>query len=121
LLMKQAMWNAAPDGDFEYSDLSDPYPKLFQLPKHEEYSSQLATRLYEAHAGQTLQKEALIKEDIAWDEVCIERHLTRALQILEYEQKPPQIQEVITPSCKRRKATYPDGSRIVFTPKHGSY
>jgi len=117
LLMKQAMWSAAPEGDFEYSDLTDPYPKLFQLPRDEEYSNQLATRLYEAHAEQTLQKEVILQEDVAWDEVCIERHLTRALRILEYERKPPQIRAVITPSGKRRKGTYPGGSRIVFAPK----
>jgi len=119
LLMKQAMWSAAPEGDFEYSDLTDPYPKLFQLPRNEEYSSQLADRLYEAHAGQTVQKEVLLQEDVAWDEVCIERHLTQALRILEYERKPPQIQAVRTPSGKRRQRTYPDGSLITFALKHG--
>lgn len=120
LLMKQAMWSAAPEGDFEYSDLTDPYPKLFELPRDEEYSNELATRLYEAHAGQTVQKEVLLQEDVAWDEVCIERHLTRALRILEYERKPPQIQAVRTRSGIRKQGTYPKGSFITFTPKYGA-
>ena len=122
LLMKQAMWHAAPEGDFEYSDVTDPYPKLFELSRDEEYSNELATRLYNAHAGQTVSKEDLLQNDVAWDDVCIERHLTQALRILEYERKPPQILGVKTPSGKkRRQRTYPGESLITFAPKHGGF
>jgi hypothetical protein len=115
LLMKQAMWHAAPEGDFEYSDLTDPYPKLFLISRDEEYSSELANCLYQTRRGQTVLKEKLIEEDVAWDDVCIERHLTRALQILEYERTPP-IVAVQTPSGKRKQRTYPKGSLITFAP-----
>ena len=113
-LMKRAMWSAAPEGDFEYSDLTGPYPKLFQMPKDEEYSKGLADRLYQSHQGQTVLKEILLQKDVAWDDVCIERHLTKALIILEYEQTPPGIVAVATPSGKRKQRTYPARSSITF-------
>jgi three-Cys-motif partner protein len=116
LLMKQAMWSAAPEGDFEYSDLTDPYPKLFLMPNDEEYSTQLANRLYQVHRGQTISKESMLQDDVAWDDVCVERHLTRALRILEYERTPPQIIAVQAPSGKRRQRMYPEMGRITFGP-----
>jgi three-Cys-motif partner protein len=117
LLMKQAMWHAAPEGDFEYSDLTDPYPKLFLMPKDEEYSRELAERLYQTRRGQAVLKGRLIEEDVAWDDVCIERHLTQALRILEYERTPPGIVAVQPPSSKKRRLRqYPKGSLITFAP-----
>jgi len=114
--MKRAMWNAAPEGVFEYSDLTDPRQlKLFSSSKDEEYSKELANNLCQAHRGQTVSKEKLLKNEVAWHPTCIERHLTRTLKILEYESSPPKIADVQLPNNKkRRKGTYPKGSMITF-------
>jgi len=119
LAMKQAMWKAAPTGDFQYFDLIDPHqPRLFDKDLYdEEYSKQLASHLYQSRCGQSIRKQLLIQNDVAWHPVCIQRHLTRALQILEYESAPPRIINVELPNGRRRRGkTYADGCIIIFAP-----
>jgi len=117
LAMKRAMWNAAPEGDFEYSDLTDPRQlKLFSSSKDEEYSKELADKLYQTYKGQTVSKEKLLKNEVAWHPTCIERHLTRTLKILEYENSPSKITEIqLLENRTRHKGTYPKGCRITFS------
>jgi len=117
LAMKQAMWKAAPTGDFRYSDLSNPQqPRLFDKELYgEEYSRDLASQLYQSRRGQSIPKQTLIQNDVAWHHICIERHLTRALKILEYESTPPKIIEIKrTGDKKRRKHQYPSDCTITF-------
>jgi three-Cys-motif partner protein len=119
LAMKQAMWKAAPTGDFRYSDLTEPQQqRLFDKELYDEnYSQQLARQLYENHRRQSISKQMLIQSDVAWHPICIERHLTQALKMLEYEEEPPKITQVELPeSGIRRKGTYPDGCSITFAP-----
>ena len=117
LAMKQAMWSAAPKGDFEYSDLTSPQqPLLFEEFYHEEYSRELADQLYEAHRGETIPKQIILEQDVAWHPTCIRRQLTRALGILEYESVPPRIIKVELPNRKRKGKTHPDDCTLTFTP-----
>jgi len=116
LAMKQAMWSAAPKGDFQYSDLTSPQqPLLFEEFYDEEYSHELADQLYKAYSGQTIRKQTILQQDLAWHPICIGRQLTRALRILEYESVPPRIIKVELPNGrKRRKGQYPDDCTITF-------
>jgi len=119
LAMKQAMWRAAPAGDFQYSDLTNPQqPLLFDRELYdEEYSLDLANQLYQNHKGQTVAKPSLLRNDVAWHPICIERHLTRALYILQYEYDPPRVTNVeLQNGWKQRKGTYPDNCTITFAP-----
>lgn len=120
LAMKQAMWRAAPTGDFQYFDLIDPQQqRLFDKELYdEEYSKDLADQIYRSHRGQSVSKQMLTRNDLAWHPICIERHLTRALNILEYKIIPPKVCKVERPGAKnRRKGTYPDDQcMITFTP-----
>lgn len=118
LAMKRAMWSAAPGGDFRYSDLTSPLQgRLFEAAYDEEYSRQLATDLQQGYGGKAVSKRVLLRKEVAWHPVCIERHLTRALGILEYESTPPKIATVERPDGrKRRKRSYPEDCTITFTP-----
>ena len=118
LAMKQAMWRAAPAGDFQYSDLTNPQQAcLFEKLYDKEYSQDLANQLYQNRKGQTVSKRALLRNEVAWHPISIERHLTRALYILEYEAVPPRVTGVELPNGqKRRKGQYPDDGTITFTP-----
>lgn len=122
LAMKQAMWKASLMGDFQYSDLTNPQqPCLFDLSRDEEYSQDLAGQLYKSHRGETIAKKAVLKNDLAWHPTCIEHHLTRALNILEYKSIPPKIIEIKRPDSKvRRKHQYPDDCTITFAPYRGN-
>jgi hypothetical protein len=114
LAMKQAMWNVAPDGDFTYTDISDPsQARLFTGANEPDYIRELADQVFERRAGTTVSKEDLVMEDLAWHPTCIERHLTAALRRLEYGLRPPRIMAVENPDARSRRArTYPDGCRI---------
>jgi len=118
LAMKRAMWNAAPEGDFEYSDLTGSRQlKLFLSTKEEEYSNDLAEHLFQAYRGCTISKETLLRDEVSWHLTCVQRHLTRALKILEYESSPSRITYIkLANNKKRRKGTYPSGSMITFLP-----
>jgi len=118
LVMKQAMWTAAPAGDFKYSDLTDPRQAcLFEEVYKEEYSQQLANQLYQNHKGQTVAKHMLRRNELAQHPVCVDRHLTRALRILEYESVPPKVTRVELPGGRpRRSGSYGDDCTITFAP-----
>jgi len=119
LAMKAAMWSVAKAGDFTYSDLTDPQQLLLFDEElfDEDYSQNLALQLYENHRGQSILKQTLIRNDLAWHPICIGRHLTRALKILEYESTPQRILAVQNPyNRKRKKGSYPDDCTIVFAP-----
>lgn len=118
LEMKRAMWGAAPTGDFQYSDLTNPQQAcLFDQLYDEEYAQDLAEGLYEKYSKEAISKHALLYDYVAWHPICIKRHLTRALRILEYESSPPRIAEVQWPGDKsRKKGTYPEDCTIRFAP-----
>ena len=100
------------EGDFKYSDLSNPNQlNMFEVVFEEQYSQQLANEIYSIHKGSAVSKEDLLN-DLAWNPMCIERHLTRALRILENERVPHLIARV---SNRKRKNTYPDGCIIKFS------
>lgn len=119
LAMKRAMWKAAPTGDFRYSDLTNPQqPRLFDKELYDtEYSKDLANQIYQSHRGQNIPKQEILEQDIAWHPVCIDRHLTEALKVLEYEATPPKITKVErSGGKKRRRRTYPDDCIITSAP-----
>jgi len=113
LAMKRAMWKSAPTGDFKYSDLSNPaQPSMLEAVFEEQYSQQLANSIYQNHKGQSISKQTLVQNDLAWHPVCIERHLTKALRILENE-TPSLITKV---EQRKKRETYPDSCIIIFAP-----
>ena len=118
LVMKQAMWRAAPTGDFQYSDLTNPQQaRLFEKLYDGEYAQDLADQLYQNRKGQIISKPAVVSNDLAWHPICIERHLTKALKILEYDTTPPRVISVELPDGRtRRKGKYPDECTITFAP-----
>ena len=114
--MKSAMWSAAPEGSFQYSDLSDPnQPRLFDKLADGDYERELAETIFEARRGTVAHKEQLIQEELAWHPTALDRHLTSALKLLEYESSPSKIVGVRKEDgTKRRARSYPKGCSIVF-------
>ncbi len=112
LAMKRAMWKAAPGGEFSYYDISNPsQARLLDGAFDEVYAGQLAEEIFNNNKGSSVPKRSLIKNDLAWDPICLERHLTNALRILEKD-NPPRIIDVAN---RNRKGTYPDQCVIVFS------
>ncbi len=118
LAMKQAMWSVSPSGTFVFSDRwQTQQGNMFDGFFDNQYSEDLARQLGERRRGMTVPKKLLVQEDLAQHPVCISRHLTRALRMLEYEASPPLIIDVIPePNKSRKRRLYPDGCRIRFAP-----
>ena len=118
LLMKRAMWSVAPDGDFQYSDFSNPsQSRLFANTMDDVYSQELAQLMWQNRRNTRVPNQALLESETAYHPTCVERHLTRALQVLEYEYDPPRIVEVVKPDGSRRRGkSYPGGCIIQFAP-----
>lgn len=116
LVMKRAMWSVAPDGDFSYTDISDPaQPRLFSRANELTYVRHLAEVILTARAGTTATRQDLLDNEVAWHPTCIERHLTQALTFLEYERSPSGIADVQKQDGSMRHArSYPVGCRITF-------
>ena len=116
LQMKQAMWNAAPGGEFTYADLHDRrQANLFDDQFQALYAQSLAESLRRDCEGKTLSKRQIIERHLAWHPVCIKKHLTIALKALEYEDDPSTIEAVVLPDGRlRRKGTYPEDCTIRF-------
>lgn len=118
LKMKNAMWAVAPDGEFEYSDFSQPnygQPRLFKGVMNAQYSQELAESIWQNRRGTTATKESLLENETAYHPTCIDRHLTSALRTLEYDTDPPRIVKVTKPDGTRRnKGSYPKKCLIQF-------
>ncbi|MSQ10640.1 MAG: three-Cys-motif partner protein TcmP [Dehalococcoidia bacterium] len=118
--MKRAMWSAAPLGNFQYSDFAttpENQLQLFSASKDEDYAKDLAELVWQNRAGARVLKAAIENDEFAWHPTAIEKHLTRALQYLEYEIQPAAITSVDKPSGKRRAKTYPPEREISFAPR----
>lgn len=115
-IMKHAMWNVATDGDFQYSDFSNPnQQRLFSGVMDQVYAEELAELLWHNRRGSRVKKQELLDKETADHPTCLERHLTSALKILEYESEPPRIADVTKANgTPRRSRTYPDGCTIQF-------
>ncbi len=116
LVMKRAMWSADPEGTFAFSDMSNPnQPKLFLATLDEEYSKELAEIIFANRRGTAVPKETILQNEVAWHPTAIDKHLTHALRIMEYETTPPKIVNVQKIDGSRRRAkTYPANCRIQF-------
>lgn len=112
LVMKRAMWKAAPGGEFSFHDLSNPnQSRLLDKEFDDIFANQLASSIFQKYKGKRILKQKIVNDDLAWNPICIDRHLTKALRILE-NKEPPLISHVIG---RTRKGTYPDGCEIMFS------
>ena len=75
-------------------------------------ASEVAQLLKGKHKGETVSKERLVEEDLAWHPTCIERHLTGALRMLEADS----VIRLHPPGGTRKQGSFPSGSRIDFIP-----
>ncbi|MFH1560055.1 MAG: three-Cys-motif partner protein TcmP [Chloroflexota bacterium] len=116
LAMKSAMWSVASDGVFQYSDFSDTNQlRLFAGSMDESYAQELADMIWQNRRGARVPKQELRETETAYHPTCLERHLTRALRILEYETDPARIIDVVkADGTPRRARSYPDGCTIQF-------
>jgi three-Cys-motif partner protein len=78
--MKEVMWKAGPDGEFRFSDATDPAkPVPFDNPQAEDLAVQIATRFRGIQKIAVSRIETFVNDDTAY----LRKHMTKALKHLE--------------------------------------
>jgi len=111
LKMKEAMWRVDSEGDFSFSDATDPSQQVLFRAEHDK---RLFDILSESFSGQTLEYSAMwqfVKDQTAF----IERHLKQSLHYGETKSQLL-VKDVKIDGKKRRKNTFPDGTIVTFPP-----
>jgi len=110
LKMKEAMWQVDSEGDFSFSDATDPSQQILFRAEHEK---QLFEILIGSFKGQTVdvsQVRQFVREQTAY----IDKHLTQSLLYGEGNSKL-QVKDVKKDGKKRRRNTFPDGTIVTFS------
>jgi three-Cys-motif partner protein len=80
LRMKQAMWRADPQGEFAFSDSTDPnQPVLFENPHAEDLAAQIASKFRGVGKLAVSRIETFVNDETAY----LRKHMTQALKHLE--------------------------------------
>lgn len=108
--MKEAMWRVDPEGEFKFSDATDPcQTALFELDN----TPLLANILYSKFRRRSDVLGQTIKEYVEDETAFLNKHKTIALKRLEEEQRI-RVNPVQRNGKNRRANTYPDNALITF-------
>ena len=109
--MKEAMWKVDPDGEFRFSDATN--PDQLVLFDHDS-SEPLLRHLREMFASKGLIDTVRIKKHVEEDTPYLKKHMTGALKLGENE-GCIHVEPTKVDGKKRRAKTFPDGVMISFT------
>jgi three-Cys-motif partner protein len=108
--MKEAMWKVDPEGDFRFSDATDPGQMvLFSA----EVPTTLDQQMEREFAGKGIVQVGQIREFVEDHTAYLKKHMKAVLKLQESEGKI-HIQKTKTDGDKRRKGTFPDAVEIEY-------
>ncbi|HXF66134.1 MAG TPA: three-Cys-motif partner protein TcmP [Burkholderiales bacterium] len=110
LKMKEAMWKVDPDGEFRFSDATNPNQLvLFES----DTTSILIEQIRKEFAGKGLVTGAQIRKFVENKTAYLKRHMTAALRL---EEKAGRLkcEPTKVDGQRRKRNTFPDGARISF-------
>lgn len=110
LKMKEAMWQVDSEGDFGFSDATDPSQ---QILFHAEHDKQLFEILTESFGGKTVDV-AKVRQFVQDQTAFIDKHVTKSLRYGEANSKL-NVKDIKTDGKKRRKNSFPDGTIVMFS------
>lgn len=109
LKMKEAMWGVDPDGEYRFSDATDPN----QFVLFENNPTSALTKDICGHFRGRSMPIQLVRKYIENDTPYLKKHMTPALKKAE-EAGKIKIEPLKTDGKKRRARTYPDNALITF-------
>jgi three-Cys-motif partner protein len=108
--MKEAMWKVDPDGEFRFSDATNPNQwVLFEADPTQVLAAQVRDEFRTKGAVTGLQVRNFIENKTAY----LKKHMTAALT-QEEESNCLKVEELKTDGKKRRAKTYPDEARLTW-------
>jgi three-Cys-motif partner protein len=109
LKMKEAMWKVDPEGDFKFSDRTDP-DQIVLLEKNND--DILCEELQSKFHSETVTVKTI--EEYVFDKTAfIRKHMTAALKLAEVKEII-EVKEFKTDGKKRRKNTFPNNAVVIF-------
>jgi len=110
LKMKEAMWKVDPDGEFRFSDATNPNQMvLFEADPTKVLAAQLRDEFRAKGTVTGSQVRIFVERETAY----LKKHLTAALK-QEEENGRLKVEEFKTDGRKRRANTYPDEARLTW-------
>ena len=110
LRMKEAMWRVSKEGDFNFSDSTNPNQVV--LFTKEDFGEEIFNDLYEKFNNKTidvLELKTYVKDETAY----LDKHLNQALRFAE-QNNFIKVNELKKDGTKRRKGTFPEGTIVKF-------
>ncbi len=110
LKMKEAMWKVDPDGEFRFSDATNPDQMVLFEADHDDALA-LEIRTYFHGRGTVTGSE--VRKFVEGGTAYLKRHMTAALK---YEEKQAHlvVDDLKTDGNKRRANTFPDEARLTW-------
>ncbi len=110
LKMKEAMWKLDPEGEFRFSDATDPnQPVLFEA----DTTTPLLKLLQGQFGGKGIVSAGVVRKYVEDDTPYIQKHMTAALRVAE-DSGTLKVEPKKADGSKRRARTYPDLARMAF-------
>jgi DNA topoisomerase IA len=108
--MKEAMWKVDPDGDFRFSDATNPSQMvLFEVDPTKVLAAQVREEFRAKGTVTGFQARIFVENKTAY----LKKHMTAALKHVE-ESGHLKVDEVKTDGKKRRANSYPDEARLTW-------
>ena len=109
--MKEAMWRVDPDGEFRFSDATNPYQTaLFEIDN----TPMLADTIYDQFRGRIRVRGIVVRMFVEDETAFLDKHKKLALAKLEAEGRL-YVEDLKSDGKKRRAGSYPDDVIINFT------
>ena len=108
--MKEAMWKVNPDGDFRFSDATNPNQLvLFEADTTSTLVNQLRRKFCGKGQVSGLEVQTFVENETAY----LKKHMTAALKQEEQAEKV-RVEPLKTDGKKRRMNTYPDKAMLTW-------
>lgn len=108
--MKEAMWKVDPDGDFRFSDATNPSQMiLFEVDPTKVLAAQVREEFRSKGVVTGFDVRTFVENKTAY----VKKHMTAALK-QEEESGHLKVEDLKTDGKKRRASSYPDGARLAW-------
>jgi len=106
--MKEAMWRVSKEGDFNFSDSTD--PSQIVLFTMEDFGEEVFGLIKNKFVSSKVDVEK-IKKYVEDETAFLDKHFTQALKFGE-QKKLIEVDEIKKDGSKRRRGTFPEGTIV---------
>jgi three-Cys-motif partner protein len=109
LKMKEAMWRVDSEGDFRFSDATDPSQQILFRSEHAKQLLEILTRSFGGQTVDVLQVRQFVRDQTGY----IDKHVTQSLSYGEQNAKLL-VKDLKADGKNRKRNTFPPGTIVTF-------